>query len=506
MAMIKASFTEHYPIELHYVKALFGQGQYRQCIQACRDIIQLQPLHENVQEQPLRATFISFYLGLCHDQIARVMHHHSVAKLPAFTAAEQFYLEAIGALPTAEHVQSLCTRLAAIRENDPFRDHSSQNSPAEPPDRLPRPPSFPASSLASSSPLSPPSLPKDRRSMLSPKSCQSDLEDLESHASFSEIMTPSRMPPRQSSRISFLGRPDSSRQLPRDISRMSLLEDTSAPKRLSRDISRMSLLGPHPEPRRMQREASMTQGLLRPIRPGSPTRQPSSHSYSRTVAKPQPKLPKIATRAKTAPHLGAVFENSPPNNWRTSPVSPVSPTNWRTSPVSPVSRADSPLHFSDASTTSALSPQTPVKNSPSRPASPTFSDIDGNDTNSFDESKCLRILDHTRDLRLQLHFHVACVQQIIAQLQAEQADRMGNRLAAPTDKHFSSPIQPASAPAAKPPGGIQQARSYWSFVPEDLKVTAKQIRIYEGRTRRWERKRFDPTRYRDLCEKALAEL
>ncbi|EME79480.1 uncharacterized protein MYCFIDRAFT_183731 [Pseudocercospora fijiensis CIRAD86] len=69
---------------------------------------------------------------------------------------------------------------------------------------------------------------------------------------------------------------------------------------------------------------------------------------------------------------------------------------------------------------------------------------------------------------------------------------------------FSSPAPSRDrSPEAQP---VPQSRSYWSFVPEDVRVDERRKRIEEGRQRKWTKKRFDPTRYQELCVKALAEL
>lgn len=503
----KNNITDLYPIELHYIKALFVEGQYRQCVQACRDIVKL--VGDGIDDQPLRKTFINFYLALCHDEIARAMHHNSVAKLPCFGTAEECYLEALESLPSPEEARTICERAFAAQKSDPFMDDRMSNRDSPP--ILPRSPSILASSMASSPPLSPVSRAQPNRlSFMSPtmtaRTFESDNDDLESHDSFSELMTPNRKPPREFSRIPLLDRSNSTKQLPRDISRMSLLEENIAPKRLSRDVSRMSLLEPKPQ-HPLQRENSTTFGLLRPIRPGSPTgktRTSPNLPPSGTTAQLQPLklLPKIATRAKTLPHLGAVSENGQFPHHKEDLVE-------RSSPVSPISRIDSPLHFSDASTVSALSPRTP----PMKPfhsrfnsltLSPTAEATTTSSSDLFPEPFYLRTLDHITSLRHQLTSHLASVQTLIAALHTAQADRISARHKAA--KHLSSPLQPPPFSAKKSSGRIQQARSYWSFVPEDVKATEKQQRIQEGRARRWERKRFDARRYRELCEKAMAEL
>lgn len=53
---------------------------------------------------------------------------------------------------------------------------------------------------------------------------------------------------------------------------------------------------------------------------------------------------------------------------------------------------------------------------------------------------------------------------------------------------------------------LPQSRSFWSFKDEEAEKKEKLSRIKEGRARGWNTARFDPKRYVDLAEDALAEL
>ncbi|KAH0254264.1 hypothetical protein KCU91_g18087, partial [Aureobasidium melanogenum] len=53
---------------------------------------------------------------------------------------------------------------------------------------------------------------------------------------------------------------------------------------------------------------------------------------------------------------------------------------------------------------------------------------------------------------------------------------------------------------------LPQSRSFWSFKDAEVEKQEKQTRIEEGRARGWESERFEPKRYEELAENALAEL
>lgn len=51
--------------------------------------------------------FLNFYLALSHEELARVMHEYSTAKIPTYAKAESFYMDAIAAATSSRHPQSL---------------------------------------------------------------------------------------------------------------------------------------------------------------------------------------------------------------------------------------------------------------------------------------------------------------------------------------------------------------------------------------------------------------
>lgn len=53
---------------------------------------------------------------------------------------------------------------------------------------------------------------------------------------------------------------------------------------------------------------------------------------------------------------------------------------------------------------------------------------------------------------------------------------------------------------------LPQSRSFWSFKDEEAEKKEKMTRIEEGRARGWNTARFEPKRYVELAEDALAEL
>lgn len=53
---------------------------------------------------------------------------------------------------------------------------------------------------------------------------------------------------------------------------------------------------------------------------------------------------------------------------------------------------------------------------------------------------------------------------------------------------------------------LPQSRSFWSFKDAEAEKQEKQTRIKEGRARSWKSERFEPKKYQELAENALAEL
>jgi hypothetical protein len=296
-----------YPLDLHYVKALFLEKQYRQCIATCRNI--LNPAADSTDAHPVRDTFVRFYLALAHDELARGMHNFSHAKLPAFNQAEQFYDEALLALPSASECLAFTvkqrpeTERPASEKAEAISRHDSLHSYSASEHIRPR------SEMRSPAKSTPThtrnySLPVRSPSMSVSAATTSDFDDLESHESYNEIMTPSRMP------------------------------------KLERDYSSMSLLL-QPAPRQV------SHGLMRPVRLGSPAKPYQLPSRANTNPAHQPSsLPRL----NTTPRLSSpVRKQLRTTSEQASPIE---------SPVSPLDSEDESF-LSDAETLSPVSPDTP---------------------------------------------------------------------------------------------------------------------------------------------------
>ncbi|KAK5135408.1 hypothetical protein LTR08_005350 [Meristemomyces frigidus] len=521
--------TYSYPLGLHYIKALCVQKHYRQCIQACRDI--MKNTDSALDNQPAQQTFVRFYLGLAHDELARLMHDYNQAKVAAFNQAEQHYKEALETLSAieGEHDATPKVSMPVPDETDPFFDSSSErsNSPSSPTPRLSdeydpynySSPSFSSSPPTASHPhMQGGSFPARSPRTASRKSSASDLSDLESHSSFHQIMTPHKL-------------------LHRDISRMSLLDDLPAKR-----------------PTGLPRTTSTSQGLLRPIRPGSPPKAfyvPPRLPYFGDVARIKSRLPKLVTRGTTRespkrPLLGTARRYSrlplplqrsvtrgmiselPPKQempraiWEEeAPAEPVSPMGSdgvisQTSAVSPVSR-DTPTH-------------------PAAERCRTSHEITGaEDTENERDGHNQRVTEHLLAMRNQLQSHIARLESARQATLTAQATEISKRASAcaPTNgtplpplwasmDGASSGSRPSSSVSGRQNssyldskhdsivGGdgkrLTLAKNFPSFTSEQVMAEEKQKKIQAERERGWVRERFQAKRYQELAEKALAEL
>jgi hypothetical protein len=199
-----------YPHELWHIKCLLLRKQYHPCINACLEVIRSSE-DDRDDSHPLSSIFATFYLALSYHELARSMHEHSLAKLATFDTAERHYRQTIKLLPSLERCRSILSRPDRGTAHSELTSSLSLEHEAEPPART-------ASALA-------PNIVFDEK----------DDSDLESHDSFDDFLE-NDMP-----QITLPRRP-----LERDYSSMSLL---TAPPRLTKSTS---------------------QGLLRPIRLGSP--------------------------------------------------------------------------------------------------------------------------------------------------------------------------------------------------------------------------------------------
>ena len=502
--------TDIYPIELHYIKALFLHRRYRRCIQACRHAI-----NSEIDQQPLHHTFVSFYLGLAHDELARLMHDYSQAKVPAFNQAEQFFRDALLSLPSIEDIVFATqpdrrqSTSMADDASDPFLSRPKTN---EVDHQTPRPSdddydpynySSPSFNLAS--PVTSPNCVHTEGSQArSPPSTgsgtsQSDLSDLESHASFRQIMTPNRV-------------------LERDISSMSLIDDmqpkrpSGLPRTTSTSVSLLQNLPTKPSTG-LPRTTSGYQGILNPFRPDSPPKAfavPPRLPYVDSAAGRHSKMLKIATRA--TPQITPSKQMREP--WT---------DEERSSPVSPLK--DDYDGASDSSTISPISPETPIHQDS---ACGTESNVSPAKWEEMTPERQRHRLDYNLiAMRTQLASHLDMLEKAKTATVEKQAVRAAER-AASTAPSVGTPLPQirgsfASASSDSRPGSrgtgvahdsstsgesrcMQQTRSFWSFKPAAVMAEEKRRRIEEGRQRGWKKARFRPDRYQELAERALAEL
>ncbi|KAK4954642.1 hypothetical protein LTR10_008075 [Elasticomyces elasticus] len=464
--------TDAYLIELHYIKALYLQKQYRQCIQSCRDV--LKAAADSIQH-PLQQTFISFYVALSHDELARLMHENSQSKLPAFRQAAEFYKEAMESLSSLEVDTADRPSSHSPSSDDPFTD----SPPTTSNDRFQTPrehdydpfnyatPSFP--NLSSSPPTQ---LDFNDLPSRSPQTSlrETSSSDLDSHSSFDQIVTPHKILERDASPLS--------NHLERDVSRMSLLDDTHKAPVISRF------------PR------STSQGLMKPIRLGSPPTAfhvPPRLPYSGSTAS-MSRLPKFNTaRAKF---------RSPPRGL------PVSISEEWSEPTPPVSPLTFGVAKSDSSTISPLSLETTVR---------------GKTPHGHDDEKLSsrsHLADHVVAMRAQLETHLRLLDQAMQGTLTAQAKRAASRASSAPSKgtplksdrtsasSYATPMSSTSNRGSVSSEGkhLPASRSYWSFTPVDVRAEELRKRVEEGRKRGWARTRFDREKYVVLAEQAWAEL
>ncbi|RMY43916.1 hypothetical protein D0864_15728 [Hortaea werneckii] len=532
--------TPTYPIELHYIKALFLQKRYRQCIETCRHV--LLTARDETTEHALRTAFANFYLGLAHDELAQLMHDFSQAKVPALDQAKHFFTEALRSLPSAgELAFTLRARQASVHQQSSTIDDPFSAGPgAAPPNSQPAtrhdsddydPYNYYSPTVGFASPSSPvdarriedvysptvgfasPSSPVDARRIedvlpcspqpLSRETSGSDLTDLESHSSFDQIMTPHRVLERDASRMSLI---DEMRSPPRP---------TGLPRTTSTSVSLLEGFQSPPRPTGISHTAPTFHGLMRPIRPGSP---PKAYRVP-------PKLPDAGkvSPSRRMSRLPRPSMRSPRPEAPCSVHSPRSEAEMSPScPVSPLRPGVEETAVDSDSTVSPASPRTPVRHSiriesPSQTCSPS---IQGDSILDLRERDITR---HLQAMRLQLDSHLEMLKRARTETVAKQLQRENQRRnigsTKPTSLQLSHPgssngrFHPHSSSNRGPNGAagggnesIQQMRSFWSFEPADVTADEKRRRIEAGRQRGWVRERFRAERYQDLAEKAMAEL
>lgn len=366
--------TETYPLDLHIVKALLLQRQYRQCIRVCQRILKEGTADARIA--PLHHTFAQFYLALAHDELARAMHTFSQAKVSTFDQAEQLYHAALTSLPKAEDC------LLPIEEEpkpDSRHDTPSENTSSDSLNTFSHARSH---SDLGSIPLSPPththirndSLPMRSPPLTSPGATDSEIDDLESHDSFGQIMTPTRLP-----------------KLERDYSSISLLQP------------------PHQQ---------VQHGLMRPIRLGSPAKPYFAPLARSQTLRSRPARHSMLPRIDTSPTASdAVRKQLRTASEQASPVD--------CSPVSPLG-SEGDTVTSDASTISPISPETPP------------GVLQWGAPDSVDNPALRLVDAHLQAMRKQLHSHTKLLQEAKQRTLDQQAERLSAHLNLRKTNKFSS--------------------------------------------------------------------
>ena len=241
-----------YPCELLRIKILLLRKRYSECISASLEVLKS---HKEGDVKHIFSEFLAtFYIACAHDEQARSMHQHSTFKTIVFGRAEQHYLQAIECLPTVEQCRTMLEEApvdASATTGEYFLSHL----------------------------FVPPKV-RAVRSDFIEKDDFDPMFDLESDSDSDEL-------PRK------------------DLPRGSLPNG-----RLQRDFSSMSLLDLQPK-----LSKSVSQGLLRPIRPGSP---PKAYHLP-------PKLPYVGQNHSRKPspfaqHLASLKEVSSPPAITLTPV------------------------------------------------------------------------------------------------------------------------------------------------------------------------------------------
>nr|POF07836.1 hypothetical protein CFP56_66128 [Quercus suber] len=446
--------SETYPLELHYVKTLFLEHQYRQCIQAGREL-----LHEIDDVRfPLHRPYICFFLGSAHDELARLIHQQSNAKLPAFDQAAQYYTAALDALPSAR--TSYNAALARVGSQAP---HSIVEK---------------AASNESNASIS-------RRSFEVASDGGRDRPDGSlSPASLRPYIRTDSNPPssaNSSSGFSFLANPDG-------------LKDFMAPSHLKRDMSRMSLLNSPPKPfdkALPSRPGTDVDADLREGGSGSPS------GFSQTLSR----LPRLAAAPTSTSDRASKIRQIVH-----TPVNTMFSPDESSPAVSPIGSDD---EFSTSDTDDSISPVSPttptypayfnrrpsVQAPATLPTEPLLDPAQDYHTEAIDM--------HLIALRAQLQTHLSLLtlaRSHVPTVPQPERPKLGSRISGRTLSSRPSP-SPVSPAWPTPPH-----QTFWSVLPEPTKQSEQQRRIQEGRARGWVKQRFQPERYRRLADAALTEL
>jgi hypothetical protein len=108
--------TPSFPFQLHYIKAMYLDHQYKECARRCEELLlhavsslltckrnKLIKTNANGQDEPAHITFLNTYAAFAYESLARLMHMYSAARLPTIAAAESAYIRALDSCSTSQH-------------------------------------------------------------------------------------------------------------------------------------------------------------------------------------------------------------------------------------------------------------------------------------------------------------------------------------------------------------------------------------------------------------------
>ncbi|KAH0369294.1 hypothetical protein KCU65_g3403, partial [Aureobasidium melanogenum] len=112
----RVDITPSFPFELHYIKALYLNHQYKECARKCDDLL------DHHQDEPAHVIFLNFYAALTHEGLARRIHIYSVWRLPKISAAEAAYNKALEACSEAKDrlEESSALSIPGLAPNNPM--------------------------------------------------------------------------------------------------------------------------------------------------------------------------------------------------------------------------------------------------------------------------------------------------------------------------------------------------------------------------------------------------
>lgn len=433
--------SEYYPMELRYVKALFVQAQYLQCIRACRDL--LAQVRGEADKHPLQDTFVLFYTALSHDELARNLHPSSVEKTPTLESAQQFYGEALASLPSTDGAQAIYMIAQLSRD---YRSPTPSKQ-ARDVDQTPR--------------------------TYQPTSMRS-VSDYDQAAKSAQTWYRNDSPMDRCDSPEALGQKNTDHNSSEHDHRHNQILSHS--RRLQRDYSRMSLLETPPRPK------------------NQPTRNTVQFDSSLGNDARRQFLPKLSLSIN---RYGT--DSAMSNRW-SEYASPMSEWDEPYEPVSPLGPYD--LVHED-SPISPVSPSTPTMDE--APFSPALThddyDEEFHDAEERFAQPAALFQERVDEMRDQIVRHMSRAQQEKAQIVESKT----------TNKHRSAALSRVSGylPSSETQGDVEstedteRSRKPAYSSPTNL---PKNERIRAGRLRNWQRQRFQPERYQELCEQAIAEL